>query len=179
MWGIWMIGPPLPLHSLPLSLPSVTCWGGGEDGAGPAAWIRPLQRISDSEEEDPLTYGAVPPELKAQRGCVRWLMSGREGGFSSRSWAPPDRRYVQSGWMMRIKVFFFHNLGHFQAHFPDCCGGGHRLPGPSTEHLNFPPSHFLSGSSHTATWLQRSYTIWFKLDPEACAYFLLLSPIPP
>lgn len=42
-----------------------------------------------------------------------------------------------------------------------------------------PPSHFLSGSSYLATWLQRSCIIWFKLDPEACVYFLLLSLICP
>lgn len=64
---------------------------------------------------------------------------GREASAAGAEPPPPDRRYVQSGWMMRIKVFFFHNLGHFQAHFPDCCcGGWHRLPRPSTEHLNFP-----------------------------------------
>lgn len=47
-------------------------------------WMRLLRRISDSEEEDPLTYGLMPPELKAEGlCCVRWLMSGRLGGGSA------------------------------------------------------------------------------------------------
>ena len=42
MWGIWMIDPPLPLHPLPLSLLSVTCWGGGDDSGGLVVWTRSL-----------------------------------------------------------------------------------------------------------------------------------------
>lgn len=71
---------------------SVTCWGGGQDSGGLAVWTRLLQRISDSEE-DLLTYGVMPPELKAEGlCCVRWLMSGGVGRFSSRCWPPKWKR---------------------------------------------------------------------------------------
>lgn len=67
MWGIWMIDPPLPLHPLPLSLLSVTCWGGGgEDGGGLDAWTRLLlRRISGSEEEE---------EEEGPRRLVGWCL---------------------------------------------------------------------------------------------------------
>lgn len=89
MWGIWMIDPPLLLHLLPLSLLSVTCWVGGEDRGGLVVWTRLSQHISDTEEEDPLTYRMMPRELKAEGlCCVRWLMLDGVGGFSSKSWPP-------------------------------------------------------------------------------------------
>lgn len=93
MWGIWMIDPPLLLHPLPLSLLSVTCWVGGEDSGGLVVWTRLLHPISDTVEEDSLTYRMMPPELKTEGlCCVRWLVFDRVRGFSSKSWPPWWRR---------------------------------------------------------------------------------------
>lgn len=46
---------------------------------GPAAQIRPLRRIGDGEEGDPLIYGAAPPELKAEK-LREMTHVGQKGG---------------------------------------------------------------------------------------------------
>lgn len=65
--------------------------------------MRLLQHISDSEEEDPLTYGVMPPELKAEGLCemahVRWEGSAVRAGLL-------DEGDAQSAYMMRIRGFF-------------------------------------------------------------------------
>lgn len=54
------------LHSP--SIPALCYLLRGEERATLAwrLWMSLLQPISDSEEDDPLTYGLMPPELKAK-----------------------------------------------------------------------------------------------------------------
>lgn len=97
--------PPLPLHSLALSLPSVTCWGGGEDGCtDQAIMVYQWQRGGR-----PADLWGRASRLKKRRSCVRWLTSGRkEGGLCGRGPAPPRQK---------IRLEGPANRGHFQAGF--------------------------------------------------------------
>lgn len=58
----------------------------------PAAQIRPLRRIGDSEKGDPLTYGAAPPELKVEELREMAHVGQRRGrGEGSVAEGPPSR----------------------------------------------------------------------------------------
>lgn len=86
--------PPLPLHSLPLSLPSVTCWGGGEDGCTDQA-ITAYQWQRGGRPTD--LWGRAS-WVKKRRSCVRWLTSGgKEGGLSGRGPGPPRQKIRLEG----------------------------------------------------------------------------------
>ncbi len=117
--------------------------------------------------------GRMPPELKAEGlHCVRRLMLGRVGEFRSKSWTPTRRRRPGRPHDENMKFLSEYSTIFTLPDFFQFCYRFLRLS-------LIKRWHFLSRSSSAATWLQRGWNIWFKLDPEACVYFLLLSPISP
>lgn len=101
MWGIWMMDPPLPLHPLPLSLLSVTCWGGGEGSAG---WASLNEVIT----------------------AYQW----QQGGWPSDLWSDASGVKSSKSWPLRWdRVLFCHPriLYLFQTHFMSAAVGAAAL----------------------------------------------------
>lgn len=166
------------IHSLyPCSL--LPAEGGGDDSGGLAVWTRLLWHISDTEEEDPQTYGVMPPGLKDEGlCCVMWLTLGGVGGFSSKRWPPGSRTCPERAHMMRIRVFSRNSLPLSDPFlvllllisFP---------VSPNTKTFTL---HFLSGFVCVATRLQRSYMVQIRplgVHLLLTLLYILAQPPPP
>lgn len=120
MWGIWMIDPPLPLHPLPLSLLSVTCWGGGEGHWRPGCLDEVITEYQWQWEGRPTDlWGDVSWAKTRGLRCVRWLMSCGVGRFSSKSWPPRWRTCPKCPHDVN-KRFLSEYCCHFETHLVSC-----------------------------------------------------------